>query len=286
MNVILHPDDRKLFFMAAEAHLAGKTPIFEVEHRVLHKGGEIHWFYTKGTVVRDHVDWVRRFTGTSSDISVRKRAELALQQQEAQQKEAQEALNRSQALLASINQNISEAIYRSTPGGQLVYVNQAFMELFGCASLEEMLNTPSVQLYNDPNQRATLKKLAEKQGYLRAQEVEFLRKDGTTFWGLMSSQKVLDDDGALLFYDGAILNITERKRQREELVIAKEEAEEMNRLKTSFLANMSHEIRTPLTSIIGFAEILSEEAEEDTRELAGLIFRSGQRLMETLNFCA
>src|SRR5690606_22784630 len=73
-----------------------------------------------------------------------------------------------------------------------------------------------------------------------------------------------------------------RTRAAAALTAAKEQAEEMARLKSAFLANMSHEIRTPLTAIIGVAEVLREEATEDHRELAGLIEKGGRRLMETL----
>jgi signal transduction histidine kinase len=88
-------------------------------------------------------------------------------------------------------------------------------------------------------------------------------------------------------------NIDDRKRQEEQLLAAKEEAERMNRLKSAFLANMSHEIRTPLTSILGFAEAIGKEVGDTASvddidlsalsEFSGLIERSGRRLMETLN---
>jgi signal transduction histidine kinase len=52
--------------------------------------------------------------------------------------------------------------------------------------------------------------------------------------------------------------VLNRTARGEQLVAAKDEAEEANRLKSAFLANMSHEIRTPLTSIIGFAEAIGE----------------------------
>lgn len=64
---------------------------------------------------------------------------------------------------------------------------------------------------------------------------------------------------------------------------AREEAEEMNRLKSAFLANMSHEIRTPLTSVIGFSEVLQGMELPDTAaEFANLIDKGGQRLLQTL----
>jgi PAS domain S-box-containing protein len=64
---------------------------------------------------------------------------------------------------------------------------------------------------------------------------------------------------------------------------AREEAEEMARLKSALLANMSHEIRTPLTAIIGFAEVLREEVPDEQQEYAKLIAHGGKRLLDTLN---
>ena len=67
------------------------------------------------------------------------------------------------------------------------------------------------------------------------------------------------------------------------LVAAKEEAEEMVRLKSTFLTNMSHEIRTPLTGIIGYAQILAGEVAASQAEFVEVIEQSGMRLMDTLN---
>lgn len=85
---------------------------------------------------------------------------------------------------------------------------------------------------------------------------------------------------------GIVLNcrdVTERKRAEIALIRAKEQAEEVARLKSAFLANMSHEIRTPLTGIIGFANVLGEELDNQHQEFVSLIERSGRRLLQTLN---
>ena len=97
--------------------------------------------------------------------------------------------------------------------------------------------------------------------------------------------------GTPLFDDpsiaGVVINfrdITDRKRAEAVLVHAKEQAEEVARLKSTFLANMSHEIRTPLTGILGFADILADEVTDpQQREFVDLIERSGKRLLDTLN---
>lgn len=85
-------------------------------------------------------------------------------------------------------------------------------------------------------------------------------------------------------YRGADRDVTLRKLYERELIVAKEKAEESDRLKSSILSNMSHELRTPLNGILGFAEILQEELRESEYEsMVDNIYNSGKRLMSTLN---
>lgn len=78
--------------------------------------------------------------------------------------------------------------------------------------------------------------------------------------------------------------IKEREKLSEALLISKEAAEESSELKTALLANMSHELRTPMNGILGFSEILRDNlSNENDREMAGHIYKSGERLMYTLN---
>lgn len=71
---------------------------------------------------------------------------------------------------------------------------------------------------------------------------------------------------------------------KHDLMLAKNKAEEMNRIKSTFLANMSHELRTPLNGILGFSELLIDQIEEKKyRDMLSVINKSGLRLLETLN---
>ena len=114
-------------------------------------------------------------------------------------------------------------------------------------------------------------------------ELRIVTRQGEERWVYHRAQRIEDPvTGDLVFYNSG-QDVTERKRFERELIAAREEAEEMARLKSAFLANMSHEIRTPLTGILGYADLLGEEGEGEHRDFVQLIERSGRRLMDTLN---
>jgi len=94
-----------------------------------------------------------------------------------------------------------------------------------------------------------------------------------------------DSDKNLLGIIGISRDITEMEETRQRLILAKEKAEESDKLKTAFLANMSHEIRTPMNAIIGFSDLLSEDdlTQEDKIDFISKIKSSGRSLMSLIN---
>ena len=88
------------------------------------------------------------------------------------------------------------------------------------------------------------------------------------------------EDGRPLTLVGSYQIITHRKKQEEELILAKERAEESNRLKSTFLANMSHEIRTPLNAIVGFCNLLANgNVDADKRNKYMRVIESNNELL-------
>ncbi len=132
-------------------------------------------------------------------------------------KEQEEALKRQEKQLRSITENVSEGIYRSTPGAGIVYANSAFVDMFGYESLDALRAADPAELYDDAAEREALYRQEARQGGLDGAEVRFQRKDGSVFYGLLSTQHVEGPDGATAYYDGAIADITERKRRKRQL---------------------------------------------------------------------
>ena len=103
----------------------------------------------------------------------------------------------------------------------------------------------------------------------------------------------IDKQGAIFEYDekgkpktiiGSTIVITQRKQLEQNLLLAKEQAEESNRLKSAFLANMSHEIRTPLNAIVGFSGVLANtEIEEEKREYVNIIENNNALLLQLIS---
>lgn len=110
------------------------------------------------------------------------------------------------------------------------------------------------------------------------------KKNGELYWESASISAIKNNMGEIIHYLAVKEDITELKKINEELIRSKEKAEEMNRLKSNFLANMSHELRTPLVGILGFAEIIcKEDVSPEIKVMAETIYKSGNRLSDTLN---
>ncbi len=128
-------------------------------------------------------------------------------------------------------------------------------------------------------------KTGEKRVIGIGREVQGIRKDGTTFpMELAVNEMVLHDERMFV---GILTDITDRKYAEEALILAKEAAEEANRLKTEFINVISHELRTPLTVILGNAPLLTDLDDlpepEEIVEIANDILNDGEHLLSLIN---
>ena len=156
-------------------------------------------------------------------------------------------------------------------GERLEDLNQSFSEF-----------TARVHPLDLPFVRASAQKHLDGLTPIYAAEFRIRQKNGEWRWVQARGRLMQrDQNGRPLRMLGTMADISDRKKTEEELVTARVMADTANRSKSEFLANMSHEIRTPLTSILGYADLLSEAglSAVETADSVAAIKSAGSHLM-------
>lgn len=199
-----------------------------------------------------------------------------------ERKQAEEKLK----LLNRAVEASSVSVVITDADGHINYVNPYYTELTGYAYEEVRGKNP--RFLNSGNQpKIFYKELWNTILSGKEWTGEFLnrKKNGELFWENAVISPILNSNGKVTNFVAIKDDITEKKKILQELVIAKEQAEGSDRLKSAFLANMSHEIRTPLNSIIGFSELLGDpyfEAEQK-KEFIDHIVKNGNNLLNIIS---
>ena len=131
---------------------------------------------------------------------------------------SREALCSSEAKYRDIFENAIAGIFQVTPDGHYITVNPALARIYGYQSPEELIaNLTAHQLYVDPQRFVELTRQLDEQGMVSVFEAQVYRHDGTTIWTLENVHAVRDAHGTLLYYEGIVIDISDRKHVQEQL---------------------------------------------------------------------
>ncbi len=199
-----------------------------------------------------------------------------------ERKRAEEALHRSEEKYRALVENLSDVIFTVDLHGHFTYISPVIKQHTGFLT-NQIIGMPFAHFIH-PDDLAGLVSSFERSlnGQLESYEFRLLSSDGTVRHVHTSSRQLMEE-GKLVGLTGIMSDITERKKAEEELLKAKEKAEESNRLKSAFLATMNHELRTPLNHILGFSDLMRSGAIlENIVDYADIIHKSSQNLLEII----
>ncbi len=136
-----------------------------------------------------------------------------------QRKRAEEALRESERKYRTLFMSAPVGIFQSTPAGRYRMVNPTFAAMLGFSTPEEMVERVDniADLYVDPSQRETVKRMLAESGRITGYEIHLRRIDGADMWMSIFVRSVLDSDGEIDCYDGFALDVTDRKRAEMDL---------------------------------------------------------------------
>ncbi|WP_321368978.1 PAS domain S-box protein [uncultured Draconibacterium sp.] len=192
----------------------------------------------------------------------------------------------NQAKLKNIIESSTNLFYSHSVDGEMTFISPQATEVLGY-ELDELMKYWTNYITDNPiNEKAIeyTRKAIETGKRQPTYELEMQRKDGRKLL-VEAREAPVVENGKVVSIVGSLTDITDRKQAESELIIAKEKAEESDRLKSAFLANMSHEIRTPMNGILGFADLLKKPdlTGKEQKEYIEIIERSGKRMLNIIN---
>jgi PAS domain S-box-containing protein len=178
-------------------------------------------------------------------------------------KKAEELLKFSEEKYRSLVENLNVGVYRVMPvgEGQIIDVNRALVKMLGYEKKEDILKLKISDTYYNPGAGADILNKISKQGFLKKEEIVLKKKDGTPII-VSNTGKALYKDGKLLYFDGILEDITERKKVEEELEQYRHHLEELVKERTTALTEANVQLQEEIKERKLIEESLAAEKEQ------------------------
>ncbi len=165
----------------------------------------------------------------------------------------------------SLAHHIPEGLFRVNKKGEILYANQFFLDLFGYSSRHDAFSFYTNLFYNKMARDYNLLEELESRSQFSDKEILLKKKDGSTFWALVTcSQSV--DDYTNVYYNGSIKDFTEKREAMVRLEKQNSELVKINGELDRFVYCASHDLKAPLSSLSGLVNILKNEKSEEQRD--------------------
>ena len=223
----------------------------------------------RGSESKRHLDEISRLRGRIEELEA---AEI-------ERTRADDALRESEEQYRSLFERVPVGLYRTTPEGRVLDANPAALEMLGFPDLESMLAANAAAMHVNSGERARWQDLLAQEGLNRDFEAQLRRRDGTVIWTKDNARVVRDADGRVLYYEGAMEDITKRVQAEEEVErLARFPGESPNpmlRVARDGAVLYANEASSPLLNIWGCRE--GQPFPDDWREFTLDVLSTGSR---------
>ncbi len=217
-----------------------------LEFPAVKKNGDVFWIGQNVNLNYENEDDPTSFLGAT--VIARDITEI---------RRVQKKLALSEEKYRKIMENMDLGFLELSMDGTIVKAYDSFCEMSGYSN-EDLIGKPALDILipEEHKQEVIALNEARMKGEISSFEVPLIKKSNEQIWVLISGGPVVDENGEIIGSVGIFYDISEQKILEQELIKAKDIAEDARKSEQQFLANMSHEIRTPLNAIIGMSHLL------------------------------